>query len=389
MLRIGILTSSVSHRGGGVFEATRGLVANLVRQTGVTVSVVGLADDLADRDRDLWDGVAMQTLTAWRTAGLAYAPKLGPALARIDSDVLHQHGIWMYPSVAAERWQRRFGRPRLISPHGMLNPAALALSRIKKTAAYYGYEARSLRMASCFHALGTVEAAALRRCGMTQPIAVIPSGVDLPGPEVLERTSPVGARRTLLFLGRLCANKGVLELIEAWGLLAARREPALCSWSLSIVGWGAEDFVAQVHRRIAALDLAESVSFLGPRFGTAKECAFLEAGGLVLPSAFESLPMAILEAWAYRLPVLMTEACNLPEGLAVGAALRVESEPSSLASSLLEFFARSDQERTEMGAQGRRHVERAHQWSMIAKRYVTLYAWLLNGGDAPEFVWTG
>ena len=34
----------------------------------------------------------------------------------------------------------------------------------------------------------------------------------------------------------------------------------------------------------------------------------------ILPSFSEGLPMAVLEAWAYGLPVLMTDHCNLPEG---------------------------------------------------------------------------
>ena len=63
--------------------------------------------------------------------------------------------------------------------------------------------------------------------------------------------------------------------------------------------------------------------FPGPQFGTAKAAAYRRADAFVLPSLSEGLPMAILEAWAHEKPVLMTDACNLPEGFAARAAIRL------------------------------------------------------------------
>jgi hypothetical protein len=44
-----------------------------------------------------------------------------------------------------------------------------------------------------------------------------------------------------------------------------------------------------------------------------------------LPSFSEGLPMSVLEAWSYGLPVVMTPECNLPEGFACGAALEIRN----------------------------------------------------------------
>ena len=68
------------------------------------------------------------------------------------------------------------------------------------------------------------------------------------------------------------------------------------------------------------------VVFTGPAFGQAKDALLRRADAFILPSFSEGLPMSVLEAWAYGLPVLMTEQCNIPEDFAAGAALRIGTE---------------------------------------------------------------
>jgi hypothetical protein len=62
--------------------------------------------------------------------------------------------------------------------------------------------------------------------------------------------------------------------------------------------------------------------------------------------------MAILEAWASGLPVVMTPQCNLLDGFAEGAAIRIDTNPESIADGLNMLDAMSDRERLSMGANG-------------------------------------
>ena len=62
----------------------------------------------------------------------------------------------------------------------------------------------------------------------------------------------------------------------------------------------------------------------------------------MLPSFSEGMPIAVLEAWSYGLPVLMTEACNLPEGFAAGAALQIGPDRAGIGAGLRQLFAMSD-----------------------------------------------
>ena len=97
------------------------------------------------------------------------------------------------------------------------------------------------------------------------------------------------------------------------------------------------------------------------------------------------MPMSVLEAWAYGKPVLMTQACNIPEGFAAGAAFRIENDPTALAASLIELL---DQPAAlaEAGRSGRGLVEKSFTWDRVTDQHAALFAWLAGRGAKPDFV---
>jgi poly(glycerol-phosphate) alpha-glucosyltransferase len=126
--------------------------------------------------------------------------------------------------------------------------------------------------------------------------------------------------------------------------------------------------------------------FPGPLFGSEKTAALGRADAFVLASFSEGMPMTVLEAWAHRLPVIMTPQCNLPEGFQAEAALRVDPTISSLADGLARMFSMSDMDRRRMGDAGRRLVEERFSWDRAAEQLSSIYRWLLGGGDRPACV---
>ena len=96
--------------------------------------------------------------------------------------------------------------------------------------------------------------------------------------------------------------------------------------------------------------------------------------------------MSVLEAWSYELPVIMTDECNLPDGFDNNAAVRVTTNPTSIADGLEKIFRRSDEERIQMGMNGLKLVRKNYTWDCIADKTIRLYKWLLEGGEKPSFV---
>jgi poly(glycerol-phosphate) alpha-glucosyltransferase len=154
-----------------------------------------------------------------------------------------------------------------------------------------------------------------------------------------------------------------------------------------VAGGDEDGETARLEEQVARSRLGGSVLFPGPLFGPAKEAAFWNASALVLPSLDEGLPLAVLEAWAHRLPVLMTPQCNLPEGFTAGAALPADPDPQSLAAALHELMGMTEAERKEMGGRGRELASARFGWPRLAAEMAQVYRWLLGGGSPPASLW--
>lgn len=390
-MNICMLTSSVSPIGGGVFFALHGLATALHHSPARSVSVVGLCSGLGDGDLAAWQPLPIAACEVVGPRSWGYSGGLAPALRTAQADLTHVHGMWMYPSLA-NRLQAHDGRPYVISPHGMLDPWAVANAGWKKRIALLLYERAHLNGAGCLHALCESELRSIRAFGQKNPVCVVPNGVDLAGNEPVHdgtpdwsASVPPGAR-VLLFLGRLHPKKNLPALLRAWALLRQRKVPGAADWHLVIAGWDQND-----HRHALAmlgeeLEIASSITFAGPQFGIGKRLSYGAADAMILPSLSEGFPMAVLEAWCAGLPVLMTPECNMPIGFAAGAALEIATDPSSIASGLADFFALDDEARRAIGKRGRQLVEDRFTWPKVAAEMSAVYRWLVGGGDRPSCV---
>jgi poly(glycerol-phosphate) alpha-glucosyltransferase len=255
------------------------------------------------------------------------------------------------------------------------------------------FEKRNLAGAACLHALNEAEALSMREFGLRNPIAIIPNGVILPQSD--ESTTGAATwevpgvvrRKVLLFLGRIHPKKGIATLLQAWHQVRIASRDS--GWKLAIAGWDQVGHEEDLKQLAGKLGIAEDVYFIGPQFQKMKEVAFARAAAFVLPSYSEGMPVAVLEAWASRLPVLMTQECNLSEGFEANAAIKIEASAEGVASGLRELFRMSDGERIQMGLRGRALVEERFTWPSVAEKMLRLYKWVAGRGDRPEFVING
>jgi poly(glycerol-phosphate) alpha-glucosyltransferase len=193
-------------------------------------------------------------------------------------------------------------------------------------------------------------------------------------------------RKVLLYLGRIHPKKGLLQLIDGWAE-ALRRDPALArDWMLVVAGWDQGGFEARLRSRASELSLERDVHFAGPQFGPDRQAAYHRASAFILPSFSEGLPLVVLEAWANRLPVLMTDECCLPVGFSSEAALRIEPSADSIAGGLLALHTLSESDLSKMGERGRSLVEHSFTWSAAAGSMRKVYRWLLGEENRPDFV---
>ena len=423
MIKNANLTGSVSRNAGGLYESVRRLVQSLAA-TGMEVRVFGIEDEHTAADIGAWSPVPVQAFRIVGPRQFGFSPRFVRALEEFSPDLLHTHGLWLYPSIATKHYRRR-RVPRIISAHGMLDPWAVRNSRWKKVIAHFLYEGAHLRDASCLRALCESEARSIRQFGLKNPIAIIPNGIDLPDltgagmskPEILKlggqhaagRPGPWRGRvepgqKVLLFLGRIHPKKGLVNLMKAWAEIqnSKSKNQDSAGWVLAIAGWDQDGHEAELKRLCAGLQIPftdvrdqppsstphppASVIFLGPQFNEAKAACYAHCDGFILPSFSEGVPMVVLEAWAYGKPVLMTPECNLPAGFARGAAIRIEPGVDSIVQGLREFFQASADQRRILGENGLRLTREQFAWPVLGREMADLYQWLLGGGTKPGCV---
>ncbi len=384
--RTAFLTGSLSRQGGGFFPILQRMSSALIEQ-GVEVEVFGRLDQDYPQDRESWKEVCTHPFRTRGPERLAYAPGLKEALQRHDPEIIHLHGLWMIISKSCHQWHQQTKRPYIISSHGMMDSWALHHAGWKKRIAACLYENRNLRDAACLHALSEHEVRQYRDYGLRNPIALISNGIDIPSCATETMLPPwknlfSDESKVLLFLGRLHPKKGILELLEGWKRSGHRRD----EWKLVIGGWDDGGYQAVILKRLAALHLSQEVFLLGPQFGAMKDACFRTANAFILSSHSEGLPVGVLEAWSYGLPVVMTPACNLPIGFERAAAIPIEPQADSIAAGLEKLFAMSDVERIHMGSNGRQLVEKSFSWSTIAAQMKSVYQWMLGQGAKPDCV---
>lgn len=349
--------------------------------------MLGLADEAWQDESTRWAGAPTKAFPVQGPKSVGRSAGLRRALIGGGFDVVHSHGIWMHPSADVGAWALS-GKAYVVAPHGMLDSWALSTSRVKKRIARLLYEDRHLRGAACFQALCTPEAEAVRNFGLTQPICTIPNGVDIPG-DAPSVPAPWASRfakesRVLLFLGRLHPKKNIAAMIQA--LSAIKRADGLGDWRLAVAGWDQDGHKEELAGAVAENGMDAEVALLGPLYGAEKDAALRNADAFVLPSLSEGMPMAVLEAWAYGLPVAMTVACNIPRGFAAGAAVEIEGTPEAMTEDLTSFLKLPAEALIEMGAHGRRLAAEEFSWSAVAARLQDVYGWILEGRPEPNCV---
>ena len=116
----------------------------------------------------------------------------------------------------------------------------------------------------------------------------------------------------------------------------------------------------------------DSAVFTGMLTGTEKLAAISCADIFVLPSYSEGFSIAILEAMAARLPVVITDHCDFPEVAKHGAGIVVKADEVEVAQALGELAANAEL-RFRMGERGRKLVTECYTWQAATFTIAHLY----------------
>jgi sugar transferase (PEP-CTERM/EpsH1 system associated) len=207
-------------------------------------------------------------------------------------------------------------------------------------------------------------------------LVVIPNGVPLedfqPGDRSRARVELGIPLRAVVAgtVGRLQPVKGTSYLLEAWALLASDHPDAI----LLLVGGGPQQ--AALERMSRRLGISERVRFLGDRADVPDLLRGMDV--FALPSVWEGMPNAVLEAMAVGLPVVATAVGGTPEVVVDGVTglLVPSGDSDALAQSIARLLCDPDL-RYKMGQAGRERVVNHFSVERTVEQTERLYEQLL------------
>jgi phosphatidylinositol alpha-1,6-mannosyltransferase len=223
----------------------------------------------------------------------------------------------------------------------------------------------------------------IRKTSPRLPIKVIHNGVEIerfaPTPETLEQR---GQRRSLTFacVGRLIERKGQQYLLQAAELLNHRGFSG--RFRILLVGGG--DNEGQLRHQCEQLNLQDVVTFVGVVASDQMPQQYAAADVFVLPSYNEGMSVALLEALAAALPVIVTETGGTFELVKDNGLIVPWAEPDALADAL-ERFLREPELCRQMGRRSRRIAE-TFTWKGTAQAYLDLSYNCLSGSAQERAV---
>ena len=235
--------------------------------------------------------------------------------------------------------------------------------------------------ADAFAVLGKAFKEKLRSLGFKGPIFVQCAPV---ADEILsdsQQLPPSGrfeggdSRFNILFLARLEKEKGVYEALDAYELLK-REHPSV---TLTLAGEGSHRESAIAHCRRKQL---AGVSFVGHVAGHAKFTAFRAADAYLFPSYGEGLPISVLEAMAYGLPIVTCAVGGLRDFFEDGAmGFMTEKRDPAVLAGLLSRLIRDPVMRRRIHVFNRNYARQQFDGRKIAASLEGIYRFVLEGPD--------
>jgi len=295
--------------------------------------------------------------------------------------LVHSHGVWLPVNHWAASAARHLNVPLIIHPRGMLEPWAMNYKRRKKRLAMFLFQQRDLNTAKLLVATSQAEYESIRNIGLSNPVALIPNGVELAASDFGTSTA-AGQRadvRTALFLSRVHEKKGLLNLMHAWGQL----KPA--GWRLCIAGPDEGDHLAAVLALARELNVESSVDYVGVVDGAEKSALYRNSDVFVLPTYSENFGVVVAEALAHGLPVITTKGAPWADLETYGCGWWIDIGVEPLVVALQLALSLTDEQRQAMAQRGREYVRR-YNWKEIGQQTADVYRWLLGQGPTPNCV---
>jgi poly(glycerol-phosphate) alpha-glucosyltransferase len=282
--------------------------------------------------------------------------------------IISSSTLWNYAGYLAYKYTKKYKRCHLVFVRGLLDPWAFNSKWVKKRLFWYLQGRKILNGADKIIALSNSERINIIKLGVRAEIIVIPNGAPSIHQEYANgSTVNVGDEYTsqsyLLFLGRITAKKRIDQALKGF-LLNHKDRPN----SKFLIAGPIDPAYKREFEELLSRYPQMGVEYVGPVYGQRKHKLLSGASGFVLTSASEGMPMAVLEAMQYHLPVVVTPECNFDgiQEAEAGWVVGLEDVPGT-AEAIDQIFSDS-KEAARRGRCAQRYATENYNWAVITKK---------------------
>jgi glycosyltransferase involved in cell wall biosynthesis len=297
------------------------------------------------------------------------------------SDLVHVHSLYLFHNLVAGHFCRHYDIPYLMRPQGTLDPFIHRHHRRRKRIMEYLFENRNIRGAAALHFTTAQEQELAAPHTFATPGLVVPLGIganefeEMPEPGSFRRRHPeIGDKQIILFFSRVNFKKGLDLLAKAFGAVARQRQDV----HLVIAGPDNEAWGARVRTWLEEEGVSARTTFTGMLLGPERLAVLRDATLFALPSYTENFGLAVVEAMAAGLPVIISDQVNIwPEVQSAGAGRVVPCNAVALADQILDLLAHPEAAQ-RMGQKGRGLVAERFQWPRVGRSLAEAYVRIID-----------
>lgn len=301
---------------------------------------------------------------------------LGPKTSSKDT-VLHVHSLntdsLFVPSVLQASVRKL---PIVVTPH--FHPLRLQLESLKFKAYFELVAKKLLKRVDAVVALTPTEKQYYENEDIER-VYEIPNGVDLSNHTVCEEKMEAfdkahdPGKTKILFVGRTVENKNLKVIIESLPFITKDRKEIL----LYIVG-SYTQHARQLQALVRRLGVARNVRFF---FNVSENDLpyYYEVSDLVvLPSKYEAFGIVMLEAWAHKKPVVVSNRGGMKDVVSQGGGVVMNTfKPEKWASTLIGML-NDERQLKRLGDRGHELILEKYTWSKVAQKLVEVYDHILD-----------
>lgn len=291
-----------------------------------------------------------------------------------NSDRIHIHEFFTPLALMMSLFAQKWNKPYLISAHGTLDSFHLSHRKNFKRVFIRLFGNNMLKNTRGFIAATKEEIIEYQMLGIPEnKIVLVNNGIDftpyekMPLYGTFRKKYKINPETLLLvFLGRINKLKGLDLLMEAFSKLKVKRKTKL------IIAGSDDGYLEEIKNRAATSGLAGSVLFPGIMSGKDKLEMYSDSNLFIYPSPAEGFSVAILEAGASGLPLLISQGCKFPEVGSSGSGIVVPFKRDAFLTAMKKILINKNL-REKMGRNARYLVKNNYTIKTMSGKLINVY----------------